>query len=98
MGSVMCIRDRTSDDPILDFDDISGTGPENINIESPVDGVYTVVVHDYSSSVFDAANAVTVNIYLNGILSWTATRDIEGENTYTTFASIDTSTDTVTGE
>ena len=70
------------------MDDISLTGPENINIESPENATYTVVVHDYPGSVFTAANAVTVNIYLDGALEWTDTRMISGEDSNTYFASI----------
>ena len=85
-----------SDDPSLDLDDIDDSGPENINIESPQDAVYTVLVHDYPGSVFAPGNPVTVNIYLNGSLQWSETRVISGEDTYTTFATIDVSTSTIT--
>ena len=84
------------DDPILDLDDISETGPENINIEMPVDGEYKVVVHDYPGSVYEPGNAVTINIYLDGELEWTDTRVISVEDSYTPFALINTRTAEVT--
>ncbi|MAY80056.1 MAG: hypothetical protein CL930_04640 [Deltaproteobacteria bacterium] len=86
----------TSDDPTLDLDDISLTGPENINIEAPENSSYTVIVHDYPGSVFEPANAVTINIYLNGSMEWSDTRMISGEGSYTEFALIDVAAGEIT--
>ena len=80
------------DNPILDLDDIPGTGPENINIDNPQPGaVYTIVVHDYTGSTSDVYedNQVTINVYLDGSLSWTDTRAISGDGSYTYYASVD---------
>jgi hypothetical protein len=88
------------DNPILDLDDIPGTGPENINIEEPEStGSYTVVVHDFTGSTPDVQgpNNVTVNIYLDGTLYWSDTRPISGDGSYTPFAEINWATMEVTG-
>lgn len=57
----------TDDDPALDLDDIDGYGPENINIDDPQDGTYTVYAHYYEDGGDDAVVA-TVKVYLYGAL------------------------------
>lgn len=85
------------DDPVLDLDDISGDGPENINILQPQNGVYTVIVHDFGIDNGIGTTNVTVNIYLDGGLVWTDTRAITGDLSENRFAEIDWATRTVTG-
>ncbi len=85
-----------TDDPSLDLDDIAGTGPENIRIEEPVSGEYTVLVHDYEASRYRDANTVTVNIYVGGVLVFSDTRDMEGEDEWESFAYVSFPEGTVT--
>jgi hypothetical protein len=62
------------DDAFLDYDDIDGYGPENINVQEPKPGKYRVVMHyfrdNYESSSGTSTN-VTVQIYLKGVLAGT---------------------------
>ncbi|MCP4497941.1 MAG: hypothetical protein GY825_14340, partial [Phycisphaeraceae bacterium] len=73
------------------------TGPENINVDEPEEGVYTVVVHDYPGSQYQNDNEVTVNIYVDGAMLFSETRGIVGENLYEEFAEIDWANGSVTG-
>ena len=78
----------TEDNPRLDLDDISGTGPENINIYEPVDGTYTVVVHDFPGSVLADPNPARIRIYLDGELALDQSRTLRREDAYVSFAEI----------
>jgi hypothetical protein len=90
MGSILSWGDTGAlDDPRLDLDDIEGTGPENINIEEPSQGLYSVVVHDFPSSVYEDDNAVTVRIHLDGEMVFEKTKVIAGEDQYVPFAMIE---------
>lgn len=53
------------DNPRLDIDNVSGRGPENINITRPVPGTYRVGVHAYRGSG-GPTHRVTVRIYCGG--------------------------------
>jgi len=72
------------DDPSLDLDDISGLGPENINILDPAltphEGWYEVFVHDYPETVYSGPTNVTANIYLNAALTQTYQFVMTGED------------------
>ncbi|MEW5740416.1 MAG: MopE-related protein [Myxococcota bacterium] len=65
----------TADDPSLDRDDISGTGPENIRINTPsIAHTYAIGVHMYSWAASPTPVVTTVRVYCAGQLKATQTR------------------------
>ena len=54
----------TDDNPILDIDDIGGTGPENVNIDIPENGTFTVLGVSYQQAL---SNYITEG--LGGVIS-----------------------------
>ena len=66
------IPDDASDDPHLDFDDVDGAGPEDVNLHWPEDGTtYHVGVHYVDDHGFGTSFA-TVRVFLRGVLSYEA--------------------------
>ena len=49
-----------------------------------------------SPSEYREVSLVTLNIYLYGVLAWTATKEVLGEDEYVYFATINTATDVIT--
>ena len=64
---------ETGGDPSLDIDDLSGYGPENINIDFPTDANYRIGVHAYTSLVTTETYA-TIKIFINGALAYEDSR------------------------
>lgn len=82
------VRGDDTDDPVMDLDDIPGTGPEAITLPVPGAGEFIVYVHDYPGSVYIGRNDVTLNVYVHGVLAWTETRDVDEEDLYEPFVAI----------
>jgi hypothetical protein len=59
----------------LDIDDIRGFGPENISVDDPADGRYTVGVGMYRA---DSPTTVTVKIFVGGGLEYEGQRLMDG--------------------
>ena len=81
--------------PRLDIDDTFGLGPENINIDSPADGLYKVYVHYYAiGSAEDSVRSyATLRIYGNGLLRAEYQRALE-KNQLWSIAELDWRVDT----
>lgn len=84
------------DDPSLDLDDVEGTGPENINIQAPEPGTFSIWVHDHPDSDVLQTNPAMVRVWLDGVLAWSGTVDLEGEDRFLAIADVDVATSTVT--
>ncbi|MCP4500827.1 MAG: choice-of-anchor D domain-containing protein [Deltaproteobacteria bacterium] len=61
------ISGRSAGDPTLDVDDLTGYGPESINVDFPVDATYKVGVDYYWGSQDSWA---TVKVYINSALQY----------------------------
>ena len=65
---------QTAGDPTLDIDDICGNGPENINIDTQVNGTYLIGVDAYGSGATCSgpgaleATDLSVKIFVGGAL------------------------------
>lgn len=72
---------NTANDPSLDVDNVSGFGPENINVDNLEDGVYTIGAHyfaDIAGSADPSAGTqqARIRVYVNGALENTYTRNL----------------------
>lgn len=61
-----------NDDPFLDYDDIDGYGPENMNYSNSATGVYTIAMF-YFGDHNNGPTTATLKVYLNGTLAWQGT-------------------------
>ncbi len=64
-----------TDDPYLDYDDIDGLGPENLNFAKPMTGAYRLAIYYYSDHG-NGGTTATVKVYLNGTLAWQGSKAI----------------------
>jgi hypothetical protein len=89
------VSGETPGDPRLDIDDLSGYGPENINVDQPVDAVYRIGVHAYSFSVTTPV-WVTLKIYVNGALAFEDSREMSSGQAFWQAAEVDWSSGAAT--
>jgi hypothetical protein len=85
-----------SDDPSLDIDDTDGAGPENINLDGPVDGLtYQVGVYYFSDHGYGPTYA-TIRIFLNGVKEYEEEQLLSESDTFWNVGSISWPAATVT--
>jgi len=70
------VEDVGSDDPSLDLDDVTGYGPENININAPADGNYDMHLHYFRDNGGGAVVA-TARVYLEGVAAYEVSQVME---------------------
>jgi hypothetical protein len=86
---------KTAGDPSLDIDDLCGFGPENINIDQPVNGSYVIGVDPYSPGGGDCTAGsftptdVEVKVFLGGALAGQFTNHFDADNVFWTVARVD---------
>jgi hypothetical protein len=73
-------------DPHQDIDDLSGYGPENTNIDDPVNDQYTVGVDFWGGS---SSTFVTIKIFLGGALSWESGAQMSNSSQFWEAARVD---------
>lgn len=84
-----------ADDPRLDIDNVTGYGPENINLDAPeASGRYGVFVHYYRDN--GGPSEARIRIYLDGVLKWEGTQILDTTNETWNVATIDWPTQQVT--
>lgn len=78
----------TVGDPSLDIDDLSGFGPENTNIERPVNGTYIIGVHAYGPAFSFDPTDVTVKIFVGGALAAEFAGQLSSDDDFWTVARV----------
>jgi len=83
------------DDPFLDVDNVRGFGPENINLETPSPGVYTLSIDYYQDSYDedmgggDVDTTATARIFVHGNLVHTGNQLLDDMHDVWDVATID---------
>lgn len=62
---------NAADDPYLDYDDVDGYGPENLNYAGVATGTYKLPIYYYGDHG-NGTTKVTVKVWLNGTLAYTS--------------------------